>query len=245
MKSLQNVLIISALVFSASAWADRSRDESRGYHPKSHKQAKQPNQYRGDHRQQSPKGAHGSRQEAPKRQHQNQYQGDGRGYGNQHAHGQNHSGRHDQRHEHRGFNGDYRNNRHFDDRNYHYQDRGHNRRYGHDRGGYIAHNYYKPQKHYKKWKKRMKKYHKHVRNQHRHLYNYNVYYDDVYRYRPLRGLGHYFDRPGYGYGHWHEGFWCRDYHDEWFYRNYYSHYPYRDGWRHGDGDFGIWFSFNF
>ena len=90
----------------------------------------------------------------------------------------------------------------------------------------------------------MKHYNNHVRSHNRYLSNYYAYSNDLYRYQPLRGLGHYFDRPGYGYGHWHEGMWCRDYHDEYFYRNYYSYYPYNDGWRQGDGDFGIWFSFN-
>lgn len=89
----------------------------------------------------------------------------------------------------------------------------------------------------------MKKYHKKWRKNHGYFYNYRPYTDDWYRYQPLRGLGHYFHRAGYGYGHWHEGMWCPDYHSEDWFRNYYSYYPYHDGWRFGDGDFGIWFSF--
>ena len=89
----------------------------------------------------------------------------------------------------------------------------------------------------------MKKYRRQLRNNHRYFYSYTPYYDDHYRYYPLRGLGHYFDRPGYGYGHWHEGHWCVSYHDERYYRDYYANYRFDGGWRIGDGDFGIWFSF--
>lgn len=261
MKSFKTYITITTLLFSVAANADRSRDGARGVHDSSSKQrsgqvAKQKPSYlqkriarnnqRNNHakhggylekqiakqrRNHDIRGAHDSRREVRNNKH---------GY----AHHNNGSRNNHYGHNQHGFNGDYRNNRHFDNRNYRHND---NRRYGYNNHNrrYISQNYYRPYKHYKKWKKSLKKHRKWLRKHYRHLYNYNYYVDDYYRYRPLRGLGHYFDRPGYGYGHWHEGHWCRDHHDEHFYRNYYTYYPYQDGWRHGDGDFGIWFSFNF
>ncbi|MFC3195063.1 hypothetical protein ACFODZ_12495 [Marinicella sediminis] len=135
-----------------------------------------------------------------------------------------------------GFSGDYRHNPNFDNRRY---DHG----YSKYPQGYRDYPGYKAKKHYKKWRKNAWKHHKKWYKKQHHFYHYQPYADDWYRYQPLRGLGHYFHRSGYGYGHWHEGMWCPDYHSEAWFRNYYSHYPYRDGWRFGDGDFGIWFSF--
>ncbi|MFK8010621.1 MAG: hypothetical protein AB8B80_01180 [Marinicellaceae bacterium] len=93
--------------------------------------------------------------------------------------------------------------------------------------------------------------HRYYRNNHRnysynnrYYYNYRPYYEDRYRYRPLRGLGHYFLRTGYGYGHWHDNSWCVVNHPQSYYYDYYSNYPYQNGWIHGDGDFGISFYFD-
>ena len=79
----------------------------------------------------------------------------------------------------------------------------------------------------------------------RHYNNYRPYYQSRYQYRPLRGLGYYFSRPGYGYGHWHDGMWCVTVHPQSYYYDYYSNYPYDGGWRYGDGDYGINFYFRF
>ena len=132
-----------------------------------------------------------------------------------------------------GYNHDYRGNRHFDDSyvvtkpNYsHSYDRKHHRSYSYGDWRHDSHRYRQQWRHYG-----------HA------FYHYKPYRYDRYRYRPVRGLGHYYERVGYGYGHWHEGYWCDDYHEPSFYVSYYSHYPYRNGWRVGDGDFGIWFRF--
>ncbi len=245
---LTSYLFLGALLFSVSAMADRSRDggyqnkdknsrHAQNYSAKPYKNEK--HNFRNDR---GYKGQHSARQQAHSNKH---------GYNNSNGHnnhGYQSNGHRNNRSGQQGFNGDYRNNRHFDNRNYNHNSYSHNnnRRFNNHgyngyNGGHISHNYYKPKKYYKKWKKQNRRYWK---NKYRHFYNYNVYRNDQYRYRPLRGLGHYFDRPGYGYGHWHEGGWCASYHDERFYQDYYSYYPYQDGWRHGDGDFGIWFSFN-
>jgi len=236
MRSFKTYLTITTLIFSLSVVAaDRSRDGGRSDSKKMQRNHVQNNKNFKDNRknikQKSYQGAHNSRQEV----HNNKQRGT-----TQHKH-KNH-----QYTQNKGFNGDYRNNRRFDNSNQHYNN---NRHYNHSNKGYrnsgkkvyITHNYYKPKQYYKKWKKQNRRYWK---NKYHHFYNYRVYSNDLYRYQPLRGLGHYFDRQGYGYGHWHEGSWCASYHDDRFYRNYYSYYPYQDGWRHGDGDFGIWFSFN-
>ncbi|WP_395373965.1 hypothetical protein [Marinicella sp. W31] len=125
--------------------------------------------------------------------------------------------------------------------------------YGHKyyKKHYKRHNYYRDRNrdyyyndhHYNK---KRRHYRKHKRRHHNGYYkNYRPYgYDDYkYRYRPTRGLGHYFDRDGYGYGHWHDAMWCDTDHPDDYYRDYYANYPHSDGWRHGDGDFGIWFRF--
>lgn len=132
-----------------------------------------------------------------------------------------------------GYNHDYRDNRHFDDsyvvtkprysRSY---DRKHRRSYS-----------------YGDWRHDSQRYRKQWRHNGHTYFHYEPYRYDRYRYRPVRGLGHYFDRAGYGYGHWHEGRWCGVYHEPSFYVSYYNHYPYHNGWRVGDGDFGIWFRF--
>jgi len=223
MRSVKTILTLLALLTSFSVLADRSRD--RGHQPhkpltQTHRQHKQVYHSGRDHQRHSSK-KHNKRYD----QHHNQKN---HRYHNNHR---DHYPRHGQ-----GFSGDYRSNPHFDRRHYQGSPRG---GYGHDHG----HGYHPPKKYYKKWKKRMKKYHKKWRKHHRYYHNYRPYTDDWYRYQPLRGLGHYFHRPGYGYGHWHEGMWCPDYHSEAWYRNYYSYYPYHDGWRFGDGDFGIWFRF--
>lgn len=214
MRSVKTTLTLLALLFSLSVMADRGRD--RGH--QGHKPLTQaPRQHNGHHHGRSDshhKYANRNHHKAPHKNH-NPYRG--------------HSPRHGQ-----GFSGDYRSNPQFDRRHYQGSQR---RSYDH---GYA---YYPPKKYYKKWKKRMKKYHKKWHKNHRNYHSYRPYTDDWYRYQPLRGLGHYFYRQGYGYGHWHEGMWCPDYHSEAWYRNYYSYYPYHDGWRFGDGDFGIWFSF--
>lgn len=79
----------------------------------------------------------------------------------------------------------------------------------------------------------------------RYYNNYRPYYETTYQYYPQRGLGHYFTRTGYGYGHWHDGVWCATVHPQTFYNDYYSNYPYNDGWQFGDGDYGINFYLNF
>lgn len=134
---------------------------------------------------------------------------------------------------HGGFNRDYRDNRHFDNSYVVTRPR-------HSKGPYRQkyHNYS-----YGDWRHDSRRYHSQWRTYGHTFYYYEPYRYDRYRYRPLRGLGHYFARPGFGYGHWHEGYWCDVYHEPRFYINYYSHYPYHNGWRVGDGDFGIWFRF--
>jgi hypothetical protein len=213
MRSFKTHVILLSLLVSASALADRNRDRHDSGKPVTQSQRHQQPSFKGGYDQ--------------SRRHSNQHrQNNPRRYDNNRQHN---------RHHNQGFNGDYRNNRHFDNRHYQGYD---NRHYPNG-----AYHHGKPKKYYKKWKKRMKKYHKKWRKNHRYYSSYRPYTDDYYRYRPLRGLGHYFHRTGYGYGHWHEGYWCPDYHSDAWFRNYYSHYPHHGGWRFGDGDFGIWFSF--
>ncbi len=132
-----------------------------------------------------------------------------------------------------GYNHDYRGNRHFDD-SYVVTKPRYSKSYGDKH-----HRSYS----YGDWRHDSRRYRKHWRHYGHTYYHYKPYRYDRYRYRPLRGLGHYYDRIGYGYGHWHEGYWCDIYHEPHFYISYYSHYPYHNGWRFGDGDFGIWFRF--
>lgn len=249
MKSFKTYLTITALVFSASVLADRSRDGGRNaQNKKVHSQHVQKQKNHNSRVNKQYQRTHNSRQEVVNQKRRNNHSNYGQRDNNRrNNHYSQNSG---------GFNGDYRDNRRFDNSNRRNNNHAYNNNYGYNSNrhgnyngynsynrGHISHNYYKPKKHYKKWKKRMKHYRRDLRNQYRHFYNYNVYTNDLYRYRPLRGLGHYFDRQGFGYGHWHEGSWCASYHDDRFYRDYYAHYRYDGGWRHGDGDFGIWFSF--
>lgn len=132
-----------------------------------------------------------------------------------------------------GFNHDYRDNRHFDNS---YVVTKPNHAKGPYRQKYRNYSY-------GDWRYDSQRYRSQWRHYGNTYYYYQPYSHDRYRYRPIRGLGHYYDRVGYGYGHWHEGFWCRDYHEPSFYVSYYNHYPYHNGWRIGDGDFGIWFRF--
>ncbi|VAW44048.1 hypothetical protein MNBD_GAMMA02-601 [hydrothermal vent metagenome] len=244
---LTTYLALGALVFSVSAMADRSRDgvsynnKNKVNKSQRHVQKHSGNKHQHNNRNNGYKGQHSARQQVRSNNHGSSPSYNDRVYngkGNKHRNNQSYNDRlyrgSGNRHNNnqRGFNGDYRNNRHFDNSNRRYNSYGHN-------GGHISHNYYKPKKYYKKWKKQNRR---HWKNKYHHFNNYNAYSNDQYRYRPVRGLGHYFDRPSYGYGHWHEGAWCASYHDERFYQDYYSYYPYQNGWRHGDGDFGIWFS---
>lgn len=252
---LATYLTLGALAFSLSAVADRSRDT--GYKGSHNKQSSQQRNGGNKQHDKAPKNRsyNGQRNSQNHVRSDNQYRnnkhvnkGSNRNSNNKHRNNRNsHNNNGPQ-----GFSGDYRNNRHFDNSSRNYSSYGHtnNRNYSHNshyrnynkhNRGYISHNYYQPKHHYRTWKNQN---HRSWRNKYRHFNNYQVYTNDLYRYRPLRGLGHYFDRPGYGYGHWHEGGWCRTHHDDSFYQDYYSYYPYQDGWRHGDGDFGIWFSFN-
>lgn len=127
-------------------------------------------------------------------------------------------------HNYSGFNSPYRNGHrgHNNHRNYNGH-RGYNR--------HRNHNYYGNRHNYSNY-------------YNRYYSNYRPYYEDRYRYRPLRGLGHYFHRTGYGYGHWHDNSWCVVNHPQSYYYDYYSNYPYQNGWNFGDGDFGISFYFN-
>ncbi|MCX7545917.1 hypothetical protein [Marinicella gelatinilytica] len=132
-----------------------------------------------------------------------------------------------------GFNHDYRGNRHFDDS------------YVVTKPNYSQGSYRNKYRNYSygDWRNDSRHYHSQWRTYGHTYYYYQPYNHDRYRYRPVRGLGHYYQRVGYGYGHWHEGHWCDVYHAPNFYVSYYNHYPYHNGWRMGDGDFGIWFSF--
>lgn len=135
-----------------------------------------------------------------------------------------------------GFNSDYRSNRHFDNSYVvtkpNYSKAPYNAQYR----NYTNYSY-------GDWHHDSRRYSSQWQHRGHTYYHYQPYSHDRYRYRPVRGLGHYYERVGYGYGHWHEGYWCYDYHQPSYYVSYYSHYPYQNGWRVGDGDFGIWFSF--
>ena len=151
--------------------------------------------------------------------------------------------------------GGYRNNRNYHSNHDHRQHRGHkhrshrNRSYQSRRGGnYSGFNspyrqgQYRDRDYYDSRDYR-RGYKKHRRNR-GYYNNYRPYRSDRYRYRPTRGLGHYFNRDNYGYGHWHNNMWCDVYHPASFYVDYYSNYPYDGGWAIGDGDFGIHFYLN-
>ncbi|MCF6299568.1 MAG: hypothetical protein L3J52_00350 [Proteobacteria bacterium] len=98
------------------------------------------------------------------------------------------------------------------------------------------HNYQRPHTNYNKRPHRNYKPRPHGYN------NYQPYNNYEYRYRPVRGLGHYYSRQNYGYGHWHDSSWCVTVHPNSYYSNYYANYPHHNGWRFGDGNFGIWFN---
>ncbi len=132
------------------------------------------------------------------------------------------------------------------------QDQRNNRRNTYRHNDYTSYNHGDRYRNYSPRKRTIRP-NRHYKRNHNRNYRpqYNYYfesyrpynYDNRYVYRPLRGLGHYFNRTHYGYGHWHDGMWCETYHPQSYYYDYYSNYPYNDGWRIGDGDFGIWFRF--
>jgi hypothetical protein len=144
---------------------------------------------------------------------------------------------------HRGNGQSYNQNRHNSSR--HGQNSGHvfNSPYrnGHRNNDYYRGNRYSNQNRYNYYN------HGHGNNHgghHNYYNNYKPYANNhQYMFRPLRGLGHYFHRTGYGYGHWHDNMWCAVNHPQSYYYDYYSNYQYDGGWRFGDGDFGIWFNF--
>lgn len=181
-------------------------------------------EYRSDSRA-AVQGIHSQQKQSSHQQKQSQKRGYGNSYNNKPSY------RNDVQR--RGFNSDYRSNRQFDDS------------YVVTRPNYSQGRNYNKYRNYSygDWRNDSRRYSNQWQHRGHTYYQYQPYSHDRYRYQPVRGLGHYYERVGYGYGHWHEGYWCYDYHQPSFYVSYYDHYPYQNGWRVGDGDFGIWFSF--
>ena len=139
-------------------------------------------------------------------------------------HGNRHGNKHGNRH------GNKHNNKH-------YNSRSNNGYYGFNSPYRSSHNNNGQHNNHRQYNKRSYKKHRSYNNYN----NYQPYSNDRYRYRPLRGLGHYFYRDNYGYGHWHDNMWCDINHSQSYYSNYYANYPYAEGWVNGDGDYGLSF----